>query len=409
MRCALVLSQDVNTLQNPDKALWREIHRSLYDDPNQAASAIQLTSENVHYWQGEVCARHLVELACCGARNRSSQGGKASSTSSASDSHGKRRRLSKSKGRVIGATTEALDEEKEEEFRKWTDKVATTLVDVLDAIPPRDTDSPSRNLAYLDRIMRSDAFEALYRQSYSAPAAPHRYPLRAHGATPATAAAASTHRHPQAPLPHPGLARVHTLRGWCTQEAEERALERQMLDQYGSVNTSFLTRNSEYLRALGRHRAVTYSIRNFSRLNEFGPFRPDGSTNWPLVDAIAATMDANVTYVKGHSRFRHLPVNRWEMAEWRCARPPSESGIESSRPKSLRKAIEALDAADGAEESTDETEARTSEEDTGKDAAKSPKDWAGVEGIWRGTYAFMDYTDFIQYNWCRFPGVSVAR
>lgn len=323
-------------LQDPDKALWRELHLQRYDDPRRSIWW-EYNGEPECDWKVEMKDRYQAETKFL---------------ENSDDNRTHRSKKDKGKSKVT-TNSDSPEQKAKDTIQYWSeiDRLGNTLLSLYQAIG----NGHSRNVEHLESILRSQAFEDIYRDSF-APA--HRYPLRF-----------AVQKQPME-FPHGRLAQLHCLTGWFTQEAEVRALERQLSVHNGDkVDVSVLSRSSKYLQDLGRFRSITYSIRNFSRLNDFGPFHPDGTTNWQLVDAIASVMDANITYVKGHSRFRHLPFNRWELEEWSYANPPSELGIQACRGKSLTQ------------------------------VADPNADWAEVEGTWRGTYAFMDYTDWIQYNY----------
>lgn len=157
-------------------------------------------------------------------------------------------------------------------------------------------------------------------------------------------------QHDDLKLPNQKLAQLHCLLGWFSSSSEQKAY---------SLGIPSAARS--HFSSLGQYKKITYNIRNYSHSNDFGPFNPDGTVNWSIVDAIAQTMDANITFVSGKSPFRGKPNSRHAYRDWGYAKPPVEEGIEGVRGKGWK----------GLE----------------KDSAG---DWAGVDGTWRGSYAFME-------------------
>lgn len=112
---------------------------------------------------------------------------------------------------------------------------------------------------------------------------------------------------------------------------------------------------------------MTYSIASLSVLNDYGPFKPDGTVDWVAVAAIAAVMDTNVQHASGAAGdVQNRMQGRLAENLWTAAVPPANGGLESSRGEGFVGLRE-----------------------------EEKRDWAGIEsgdeeGIWRGTYAFME-------------------
>ncbi len=126
-----------------------------------------------------------------------------------------------------------------------------------------------------------------------------------------------------------------------------------------STNSPFNRHN--YLERLGTHRRITYSITSYSPSNDYGPFHPTGHVNWSILNSISAIMDANVAFVSGRSDvFRGLRMEEEEEGEWRDVPFVDRRGLRDVVASEIRRGW------------------------------RDGEDWAGVGGVWRGTYAFME-------------------
>ncbi|KDQ54838.1 hypothetical protein JAAARDRAFT_350988 [Jaapia argillacea MUCL 33604] len=99
-------------------------------------------------------------------------------------------------------------------------------------------------------------------------------------------------------------------------------------------------------------RCFVYDLRKYSRETFWGPYEPQNSVNWKHVENNINVIIMNL---------RELP----DM--WLNTRPPC--GLESTRAYSAPGSF-----------------------------ARSPRDWAGVEGNWRRFVCFMDYRDLFAFN-----------
>ena len=94
-------------------------------------------------------------------------------------------------------------------------------------------------------------------------------------------------------------------------------------------------------------RGFVYDLRNYTRLNDYGPFLPDntGGVSWKHVEYIITVIDRNLADLG---------------SMWEHTRPPRS--LEALRAYSAPGVLK-----------------------------RDSKDWAGVEGIWRRYVSFMDY------------------
>ncbi|WVQ92992.1 hypothetical protein IAU59_000055 [Kwoniella sp. CBS 9459] len=114
----------------------------------------------------------------------------------------------------------------------------------------------------------------------------------------------------------------------------------------------------------GYTREVVYNAANFARRNDWGPFTDDGKVDWTLVDAISCVMISN-----------GKDIIRESDDHWRAAVHPMSYGIEPTRGWGY------TDLQRPADLPEDEI-----------------WDWADVKGTWSGSYAFLDYADWVTLN-----------
>ncbi|KAJ9109925.1 hypothetical protein QFC19_001906 [Naganishia cerealis] len=167
------------------------------------------------------------------------------------------------------------------------------------------------------------------------------------------------------------IAQLNLLHGWNTPSAERRMIDRAKI-RHGTGPDSAAVQmiRNEYRRVMGHHRKTVYNAGNFDDWNDWGPYADDGTVNWPMLDSIASIMQLNVNEARDQSLAELPGVLGWVASDsWRAAKPPSELGVSACVGKKL----------------TGLTEAEI-------------EDWADVRGVWRGTYAFMDYQDWVRYN-----------
>ncbi|OWZ39488.1 hypothetical protein C356_04100 [Cryptococcus neoformans c45] len=142
---------------------------------------------------------------------------------------------------------------------------------------------------------------------------------------------------------HPKLAKLHTLLPPRYDENEEQDREWR-----------------------GFMRELVYSQKNFTERNDWGPFTPDGKVDWVLVDALGSVMMSNAQEI----------VHNPEISDhWHDSIMPQSFGVEPTRGWGFSHIERPLGVADG-----------------------DVWDWAGVQGSWCGSYAFLDYTDWISLN-----------
>jgi hypothetical protein len=177
---------------------------------------------------------------------------------------------------------------------------------------------------------------------------------------------------------------------------DDEAMDLHAASMAGGAQESRLAQQRKYLDLLGSQRRITYSIVNYNQVNDFGPFYPDGKVNWAVLDAIAGVMDSNVAYVSGRSgAFRPAAggLQGWEADEWTRVPFPDRRRMRAVRASDLRVAGGRSAGARPGEDEDEETEGTTPWRETvaaTTTTSDSAVDWAGVEGEWRGTYAFME-------------------
>ncbi|KAJ9106161.1 hypothetical protein QFC21_001304 [Naganishia friedmannii] len=219
----------------------------------------------------------------------------------------------------------------------------------------------SRNVEQLQRALSSSTFwevYQLYTQSQSRLSSVRT-----------AASDQGTSRIPEETLAR--IAQLNILHGWNTPSAERRMVDRAKIRHGGGLDSAAVQSiRNEYRRIMGHHRKTVYNAGNFDDWNDWGPYADDGTVNWPMLDSVASIMQLNVNEARDHSLAELPGVLGWIANDsWRTAKPPSEQGVSACVGKKL----------------TGLTEAEL-------------HDWAGVRGVWRGTYAFMDYQDWVRYN-----------
>ncbi|KAL1407535.1 hypothetical protein Q8F55_006968 [Vanrija albida] len=242
-----------------------------------------------------------------------------------------------------------------DELARVVNRLSDTLVGMYLDLPPKSpaldqmegardphlffTAPATRNGPILERLLGTPAFHKLY-AAFSAHEPEYRqnpeqtYYLR--------------HRR-RRPISIPALARLHAL--------------------LVPRNTRDMDPKSEAHAQASEHRGyareLVYSGSHYREDNDWAPLRPDGSVDWTLVDAIGDVMMLNAQDVLATSG-AHL---------WSMAILPMSYGIESVRGLGLL----------GLERPADL-------------AADEPWDWAGIGGLWHGSYAFMEYRHWVRLN-----------
>ncbi|WVO22498.1 uncharacterized protein IAS62_003828 [Cryptococcus decagattii] len=142
---------------------------------------------------------------------------------------------------------------------------------------------------------------------------------------------------------HPKLAKLHTL-----------------------LPPKYDENNEEDREWRGFMRELVYSQKNFTESNDWGPFTSDGKVDWVLVDALGSVMMSNAQEI----------VHNPEISDhWHDSIMPQSFGVEPTRGWGFSHIERPLGIADG-----------------------DVWDWAGVQGSWYGSYAFLDYADWLSLN-----------
>lgn len=144
-------------------------------------------------------------------------------------------------------------------------------------------------------------------------------------------------------------------------------------------------------------RELVYSQKNFTDSNDWGPFTPDGKVDWVLVDALGSVMseskkflprlekkliDIN-TKVSNAQEIVHNP----EISDhWHDSIMPQSFGVEPTRGWGFSHIERPLGVADG-----------------------DVWDWAGVQGSWYGSYAFLEYVFFFLPPYAFLISIQVSR
>ncbi|ORX39215.1 hypothetical protein BD324DRAFT_641367 [Kockovaella imperatae] len=227
------------------------------------------------------------------------------------------------------------------------DLIASTLLDLYLDLPattapsssdedPLETDE-SPNGILLSSLLQSEGFRDLYFEHSTTETKPLLRPLRAQPGNP--------NRQVQRRAVNADLMRLHVL---LSPDFSDEEVHRQQR---------------------GWLREMVYGASNYSVENDWGPFNPDGTVDWTLVDAVGSVMMGNAKDVLF-------------MGEdtWRQALPPMSYGIEPTR-------------------------------GWGFNDLSNVEDWAGVEGVWCGSYAFLDLADLSYTDWITLnePGLIQLR
>jgi hypothetical protein len=116
-----------------------------------------------------------------------------------------------------------------------------------------------RNARLLNQLLGSPAFRYVIRHLSTREKRPLLRPLRAQPGNP--------NRKPQREAVDPNLCRLHALTTPALQDEDPE--DRQFR---------------------GQMRELVYTAANFSEANDWGPFRPDGTVDWVLTDALSTVM-----------------------------------------------------------------------------------------------------------------------
>ncbi|ODN76879.1 hypothetical protein L202_05466 [Cryptococcus amylolentus CBS 6039] len=246
-------------------------------------------------------------------------------------------------------------EEKWDEAIRHLDLICDTLLDMYLDLPStaedecqHHQDSPrpyrpraSKNTPILTYLCSSPLFIHLYRNHRlcpQSPGHPRLRPLAGARQIPQWSVRRQIRTHT-----NPKLARLHTLLPPHFDENDEADREWR-----------------------GFMRELVYSIKGFSEANDHGPFHADGTVDWVICDAVGSVMMSNADEV----------MDNPEISEhWRDSIVPRSYGVEPTRGWGFSHVERPLEL-----------------------PSTQVWDWAGVEGTWEGSYAFIDYTDWISLN-----------
>ncbi|WVQ81288.1 hypothetical protein IAT38_003411 [Cryptococcus sp. DSM 104549] len=248
------------------------------------------------------------------------------------------------------------DEDRLPEAIKHFDLICDTLLDLyLDAPPalnyypnhPVDPNatSYSTNCELLEGLIESPLFVDLYHHHIKAtmPTPPHEPSLRPYPSAGASASAMRTQRPEDRLRTSPKLARLHCFLPPIYDKDDDRDREWR-----------------------GEVRKVVYSAKNFGDWNDWGPFTRDGKIDWVLMDALGSVMMTNAQEIT-----QNPSINE----HWQESTYPRSGGVGGVRGWGFNGLKRPADLPDG-----------------------QAWDWAGVQGTWCGSYAFLDYTDWVQLN-----------
>lgn len=197
------------------------------------------------------------------------------------------------------------------------------------------------NAPLLELALRSPAFIHIYNNHSNASVKPLLRPLRGQPGNP--------NRRSQREVLNPNLMRLHVL--LPPDFDNENAVDRQMR---------------------GWLRELVYTGNNYGEDNDWGPFKPDGTVAWSLVDAIGSVMSGSYYEGKQLDKADGEVVGNSKdvlaMGEdaWRMALRPLSYGLDAVRGRGFR-------------------DLKPPELEPGQ-----VWDWAGVEGEWCGSYAFLE-------------------
>ena len=200
----------------------------------------------------------------------------------------------------------------------------------------------SLNAPILESVLRSDTFQHIYLHQSTRETKKLLRPLRSQPGNP--------NRRSMRESINPNLSRLHVL----------------LCPEY-QVGNDLHREKRGYLREL------VYSASNFTEKNDYGPFHEDGTVNWVLVDAIGSVMSKlSVSQTLSVGLTHRLVSNAKDVLSvgedgWRHAVLPLSYGLEPTRGWGFNNLHRPSDL------EPDEV-----------------WDWAGVQGQWCGSYAFLE-------------------
>jgi len=231
----------------------------------------------------------------------------------------------------------------------YFDRIVTTLLDLYLDLPAladdedgaNGSDTEARNTAPLVDFLRSPAFEYIILKLSLKETRPSLRPLRGQPANP--------NRRLQRNILSSELSRLHLLLPPLMGDNEE-----------------------EHRQYRGAMREIVYSAANFTENNDYAPLDRDGKVDWKLLDAIGTVMSGSPSdSINVEVALTPVCNGKEMMTEgedpWRRALAPLSYGLEPMRSLGWR--------------------GLTRPPELGKDDVW---DWAGVEGQWCGSYAFIE-------------------
>ncbi|WWD21323.1 hypothetical protein CI109_105807 [Kwoniella shandongensis] len=242
----------------------------------------------------------------------------------------------------VGRMFREWDEDKFPEVARHLDLVLETLLDMYLDLPASvsyENSDPhathdSRNVHFLNSYLRTPLFAYIYHHLRLAETKQVLRPLPGQVGNP--------NRRTDRRVMNPILSRLHCL----------------MPPEYDDATVE----DREWR---GYVREVVYNGKNFQERNDWGPFREDGKVDWTLVDAISSVMMSNAKEV----------LESEDDGSWREAIHPMSFGVEAVRGWGYEHLQRPADLPEG-----------------------EVWDWAGVQGLWCGSYAFLDYADWVSLN-----------
>lgn len=225
------------------------------------------------------------------------------------------------------------------------DRIVETLLQMYLDLP---VDGDAQNIALLEMALRSPAFTHLYNNYSNQSVKPLLRPLRGQPGNP--------NRRAQREVLNPDLMRLHVL--LPPRFDHEDPVDRQMR---------------------GWLRELVYTSSNHDEDNDWGPFKTDGTVNWSVVDAVGSVMSGSLSLVQRNTCLSitkavadQIVSNAKDvlaMGEdaWRLSLQPLSYGLDALRGTGYRDLSRPADLPPG-----------------------EVWDWAGVEGEWCGSYAFLE-------------------
>lgn len=243
-----------------------------------------------------------------------------------------------------------LDQGKKEIESESYPRAIEVLLDVLDTTCTTPSQAKekgkcswlkrSRNIAWIESIFNNNSIAQRFIHDFHPDSYPSQLPIPQHEASViptrrVTRSMTMTHH----PTPSPAASRLHVLYGLTRRE-----------------------RRSKHARGHARHLVYDWSLSD--PVQDFGPFTPQGSTDWRMLEAIYSVVIRNfeATCVSDIDR-HYIPTS-------------DPKNLEYGHPHGFRCSVPNLILQN----------------------PSVPQDWARVTGNWLGTYSFLDYSDLFFFN-----------